>query len=90
METILVVLFYDDLDALLDTLDAIGLSAFAIIGAQNGVRAGMDANGCLCDMWYIHIHCHISSCGRNDGVAWYKDWVGNGCLLGQSLYGGVT
>jgi len=33
--------YYDDLDALLDTFDAIGLSAFAIIGAQNGVRAGM-------------------------------------------------
>ena len=32
---------YDELDAILDSLDAIGLSAFAIIGAQNGVRAGM-------------------------------------------------
>jgi uncharacterized membrane protein YeiH len=32
---------YDALDATLDTLDAIGLSAFAIIGAQNGIRAGM-------------------------------------------------
>jgi uncharacterized membrane protein YeiH len=28
-------------DATLDTLDAIGLSSFAIIGAQNGVRACM-------------------------------------------------
>eukprot|EP00979_Chaetoceros_neogracilis_P004259 scaffold749_cov242-Chaetoceros_neogracile.AAC.17 len=33
--------YYDELDFALDTLDAIGLSAFAIIGAQNGVRAGM-------------------------------------------------
>lgn len=32
---------YDEMDAALDTLDAIGLSSFAIIGAQNGVRAGM-------------------------------------------------
>mmetsp|Transcript_26723 Transcript_26723/g.55953 ORF Transcript_26723/g.55953 Transcript_26723/m.55953 type:complete len:390 (-) Transcript_26723:145-1314(-) len=32
---------YDELDATLDTLDAIGLSAFAIVGAQNGIRAGM-------------------------------------------------
>jgi len=32
---------YDELDGALDTLDAIGLSTFAIIGAQNGVRAGM-------------------------------------------------
>ena len=32
---------YDELDATLDTLDAVGLSAFAIVGAQNGVRAGM-------------------------------------------------
>ena len=32
---------YDKIDAALDTLDAIGLSAFAIIGAQNGIRAGM-------------------------------------------------
>ena len=32
---------YDKLDAALDTLDAIGLSAFAIVGAQNGIRAGM-------------------------------------------------
>ena len=32
---------YDEFDAVLDTFDAIGLSAFAIIGAQNGVRAGM-------------------------------------------------
>lgn len=32
---------YDALDAIMDTLDAVGLSAFAIIGAQNGVRAGM-------------------------------------------------
>lgn len=32
---------YDELDGALDTLDAIGLSSFAIIGAQNGVRAGM-------------------------------------------------
>ena len=32
---------YDALDAALDTLDAIGLSAFAIVGAQNGIRAGM-------------------------------------------------
>ena len=29
------------MDAALDTLDAIGLSAFAIVGAQNGIRAGM-------------------------------------------------
>lgn len=32
---------YDELDAVLDTFDAIGLAAFAIVGAQNGVRAGM-------------------------------------------------
>ena len=32
---------YDELDCALDTFDAIGLSTFAIIGAQNGVRAGM-------------------------------------------------
>ena len=32
---------YDEFDAAMDTFDAIGLSAFAIIGAQNGVRAGM-------------------------------------------------
>jgi len=32
---------YDELDGALDTLDAIGLSSFAIIGAQNGIRAGM-------------------------------------------------
>ena len=32
---------YDFIDAIMDTLDAIGLSAFAIIGAQNGIRAGM-------------------------------------------------
>lgn len=32
---------YDELDAALDTLDAVGLSAFAIVGAQNGIRAGM-------------------------------------------------
>jgi uncharacterized membrane protein YeiH len=32
---------YDEIDATLDTFDAIGLSSFAIIGAQNGVRAGM-------------------------------------------------
>ena len=32
---------YDAVDGVLDTLDAIGLSAFAIIGAQNGIRAGM-------------------------------------------------
>jgi uncharacterized membrane protein YeiH len=32
---------YDELDAALDTFDAIGLAAFAIVGAQNGVRAGM-------------------------------------------------
>lgn len=32
---------YDEMDGALDTLDAIGLSSFAIIGAQNGVRAGM-------------------------------------------------
>jgi uncharacterized membrane protein YeiH len=31
---------YDPVDATLDTLDSIGLSAFAIIGAQNGIRAG--------------------------------------------------
>lgn len=33
--------YYDELDATLDTFDAIGLAAFAIVGAQNGVRAGM-------------------------------------------------
>jgi uncharacterized membrane protein YeiH len=33
--------YYDELDMILETLDAIGLAAFAIIGAQNGVRAGM-------------------------------------------------
>ena len=32
---------YDTLDAILDTFDAIGHSTFAIIGAQNGIRAGM-------------------------------------------------
>ncbi len=32
---------YDTVDGVLDTLDAIGLSAFAIIGAQNGIRASM-------------------------------------------------
>ena len=32
---------YDEVDATMDTLDSIGLGAFAIIGAQNGVRAGM-------------------------------------------------
>ena len=32
---------YDKIDVALDTLDAIGLSAFAIIGAQNGIRAGV-------------------------------------------------
>eukprot|EP00978_Attheya_sp_CCMP212_P019653 scaffold55289_cov53-Attheya_sp.AAC.4 len=30
---------YDGVDAALDTLDATGVPAFAIIGAQNGVRA---------------------------------------------------
>ncbi|GFH51505.1 hypothetical protein CTEN210_07981 [Chaetoceros tenuissimus] len=33
--------YYDELDLALDTFDSIGLAAFAIIGAQNGVRAGM-------------------------------------------------
>lgn len=33
--------YYDTVNGVLDTLDAIGLSAFAIIGAQNGIRAGM-------------------------------------------------
>lgn len=32
---------YDTVDGILDTLDSIGLSAFAIIGAQNGIRASM-------------------------------------------------
>ncbi len=32
---------YDWFDAAMDSFDAVGLSAFAIIGAQNGVRAGM-------------------------------------------------
>jgi uncharacterized membrane protein YeiH len=32
---------YDGFNAAMDTFDAIALSAFAIIGAQNGVRAGM-------------------------------------------------
>jgi uncharacterized membrane protein YeiH len=32
---------YDEIDVSLDALDSIGLAAFAIIGAQNGVRAGM-------------------------------------------------
>ena len=32
---------YDRLDAFIDIFDGIGLSTFAIIGAQNGVRAGM-------------------------------------------------
>lgn len=32
---------YDGLDAALDAFDAVGLASFAIIGAQNGVRAGM-------------------------------------------------
>ena len=42
---------YDELDATLDAFDAIGLSAFAIIGAQNGVRAGMPmAVSAICGM----------------------------------------
>jgi len=42
---------YDGVDAALDTLDAIGLSAFCIIGAQNGVRAGMPmAVSAICGM----------------------------------------
>lgn len=42
---------YDELDATLDTFDAIGLSAFAIIGARNGVRAGMPmAVSAICGM----------------------------------------
>ena len=32
---------YDNVDATLDALDSVGLGAFAIIGAQNGIRAGM-------------------------------------------------
>ena len=32
---------YDWFDAALDTFDAFGLSAFTIVGTQNGVRAGM-------------------------------------------------
>lgn len=32
---------YDTVDGILDTLDAIGLSAFCIVGAQNGIRARM-------------------------------------------------
>lgn len=32
---------YDEVDAALDALDSVGLAAFAIIGAQNGTRAGM-------------------------------------------------
>ena len=31
---------YDNVDAVLDTFDSIALAAFAVIGAQNGVRAG--------------------------------------------------
>lgn len=31
---------YDEVDTVLDALDSVGLAAFAIIGAQNGVRAG--------------------------------------------------
>jgi len=33
--------YYDELVAVLDTFDSIGLAAFAIVGAENGVRAGM-------------------------------------------------
>lgn len=32
---------YDEIDISLDALDSIGLAAFAVLGAQNGVRAGM-------------------------------------------------
>lgn len=43
--------YYDELECVLDTFDAIGLSAFAIIGAQNGVRAGMPmAVSAICGM----------------------------------------
>lgn len=43
--------YYDELDGALDTLDAIGLSCFAIIGAQNGVRACMPmAVSAICGM----------------------------------------
>jgi len=35
------VILYDKIDGMLDTLDAIGLSAFVNVGAQNGIRAGM-------------------------------------------------
>jgi len=42
---------YDELDAALDTFDAIGLAAFAIVGAQNGVRAGVPmAVSAICGM----------------------------------------
>jgi uncharacterized membrane protein YeiH len=42
---------YDEIDATLDTFDAIGLASFAIIGAQNGVRAGMPmAVSAICGM----------------------------------------
>jgi len=43
--------YYDSIDGLLDALDAIGLSAFAIIGAQNGLRANMPLLVCaICGM----------------------------------------
>jgi len=42
---------YDTIDGVLVTLDAIGLSAFAIIGAQNGIRAKMPLLICaICGM----------------------------------------
>eukprot|EP00588_Corethron_pennatum_P015584 CAMPEP_0194269110 /NCGR_PEP_ID=MMETSP0169-20130528/3326_1 /TAXON_ID=218684 /ORGANISM="Corethron pennatum, Strain L29A3" /LENGTH=309 /DNA_ID=CAMNT_0039010631 /DNA_START=149 /DNA_END=1078 /DNA_ORIENTATION=+ len=31
---------YDAVDKILDSLDSVGLAAFAVIGAQNGIRAG--------------------------------------------------
>lgn len=42
---------YDTIDGVLDTLDAVGLSAFAIVGAQNGIRAGMPLSvSAICGM----------------------------------------
>ena len=42
---------YGLIDAFLDSLDAVGLSAFAIVGAQNGIRAGVPGTvSAICGM----------------------------------------